>query len=83
MSTFDQELQAMPEERDFAGGSRGRHVRAYRAGHTVRVRKSDGTLTECHFTLQDGAVLIDPDLTARFPDSEGVNQALRAVLAKG
>lgn len=83
MNTPDPELDAMPQECDFSAGARGRHVQAYRAGQTVRVRKSDGTVTECHFTLHEGAVLIDPDLRERFPDSEAVNQALRALLAKG
>jgi hypothetical protein len=73
----------MRAEYDFTGGVRGKHVRDYRAGHTVRVHKADGTVEERHFALEDGAVIIDPDLRERFPDSESVNRALRSVLAHG
>ena len=49
----------------------------------VRVTKADGTVEERHFTIEDGAVMLDPDLRARFPDSESVNRALRTLVANG
>jgi hypothetical protein len=52
----------MKEEYDFSRGVRGKHYRAYRTGHTVRVTKEDGTVEERHFTLADGAIMVDPDL---------------------
>jgi len=70
----------MCEEYDFSRGTRGKHYRAYRAGHTVRVTNEDGTIEERHFSLEDGAVMLDPDLRARFPDSESVNKALRTLV---
>jgi hypothetical protein len=69
------------EEYDFSQGVRGKHFSAYRTGHIVQVRNSDGSVAEHHFTLEDGAVMIDPDLKARFPDSESVNNALRSLVA--
>jgi hypothetical protein len=30
-------------EYDFSGGVRGKHYKAYRAGHTVKIHKSDGS----------------------------------------
>ena len=36
----------MREEYDFSQGVRGKHYRAYRAGHVVRVRKSDGSIEQ-------------------------------------
>jgi len=72
----------MREEYDFSKGVRGKHYRAYREGHTVRVTKVDGTVDERHFSLEDGAVMLDPDLRSRFPDSEAVNRALRALVAR-
>jgi len=72
----------MREEYDFSQGVRGKHYRAYRAGHVVRVQKSDGSVEEHHFSLQDGAVMLDPDLKAEFPDSESVNRALRSLVAQ-
>lgn len=82
MSEPDHSNDEMSEEYDFSGGVRGKHYQAYRAGHVVRVRKSDGSIEERHFTLQDGAVMLDPDLKIRFPDSESVNKALRSFVAQ-
>ncbi len=72
----------MQPEYDFSLGVRGKHFQDYRAGHVVRITKSDGSIQESHFTLADGAVMIDPDLHAKFPTSEAVNQALRSLIAK-
>ena len=83
MNESDDDTMEMREEYDFSEGARGKHYRAYRAGHTVRVAKADGTVEERHFTLEDGAVMLDPDLKARFPDSESVNKALRTLVAHG
>jgi len=83
MSEPDHNTDEMREEYDFSQGVRGKHYRAYRAGHFVRVRKSDGTVEERHFTLQDGAVMLAPDLKVQFSDSESVNRALRSLVAQG
>jgi hypothetical protein len=72
----------MRDEYDFSQGTRGKHYRAYREGHVVRVRKQNGGIEEHHFTLEDGAVMLDPDVRARFPDSESVNRALRSLMSK-
>jgi len=73
----------MRPEYDFSHGARGKYARAYRAGHTVRIRQANGMSEERRFSLEDGAVMLDPDLRARFPDSEAVNRALRSLLAHG
>ena len=83
MVESDENADEMREEYDFSKGVRGKHYRAYRAGHVVRVGKSDGSIEERHFTLEDGAVMLDPDLKARFPDSESVNRALRSLITQG
>ena len=76
---------AMHEERlpeyDFSGGVRGKHYRAYREGHTVKIHKADGSTEVQYFTLEDGAVMLEPDVREYFPDSEAVNDALRSVIA--
>lgn len=74
----DRELE-MRDEYDFRGAQRAEHHRAYREGHLVRVFKADGTVETKHFTLAEGAVMLDPDVRAMFPDSEAVNRALRAL----
>jgi hypothetical protein len=71
----------MREEYDFSGGVRGKHYKAYREGHTVRIHKDDGTTSVQYFTQEDGAVILDPDVKAHFPDSESVNRALRSLIS--
>ena len=83
MNKPDDNTMEMRAEYDFSQGVRGKHYRAYRAGHTVQVTKKDGTVEERHFTMEDGAVMLDPDLKVRFPDSESVNRALRTLVAHG
>lgn len=79
MNQNDPNPEDMAEEVRFSSAVRGKHVQSYRAGHRVRVLHEDGTVQEQHFTLEDGAVMIDPDLRAKFPDSESVNRALRSI----
>ncbi len=70
----------MLPEYDFSGGVRGKHYKAYRRGHTVRIRKADGSVAVQHFTPEEGAVILEPDVREYFPDSESVNNALRSLI---
>jgi hypothetical protein len=79
-SAGDTEHSDMRNEYDFSKGVRGKHYRQYRKGHTVRVRKANGTVSVQYFTQQEGAVMLDPDVKARFPNSRSVNRALRALI---
>lgn len=72
----------MRKEYDFTGGVKGKHYKSYRMGHTVNVRKKDGTESVQYFTQEDGAIMLDPDVKALFPDSESVNRALRSLIPK-
>ncbi len=76
----DKNTDEMKREYDFSGGVRGKHYRAYRAGHRVRITRKDGSVEEHRFTLEDGAIVLDPDLRSRFPNSDSVNQALRSLV---
>jgi uncharacterized protein DUF3606 len=67
-------------EYDFSGGIRGKHAKEYQRGHTVNVRKNDGTASVQHYTLADGAVLLAPDVRKYFGDSDSVNDALRSLI---
>ena len=71
------EPEMLPEY-NFNGkqGVRGKYDQAYRQGHTVKITEEDGTVTTQYFTLEEGAVLLLPDIRKYFPDSESVNQAL-------
>ena len=73
---------ALPEY-DFRGkkGIRGKYYRAYRQGHTVRIYEADGTVSVQYFTLADGAVMLEPDVRAYFPNSDAVNKTLRSLIA--
>lgn len=74
------EVKEMQAEYDFSKGVRGKHHSEYYDGHTVRVCKPDGTVMEQHFTLEEGAVLLDQDVREYFPDSRSVNEALRSLI---
>ena len=75
------EQDDMRAEYDFSEGVRGKHYQAYRQGHTVKMHQADGTVVVQHFTLEDGAVFLEPDVRAYFPDAEAVNSALRGLIA--
>ena len=85
MKTTTPNLQTteMLPEYDLTGktGVRGKYYRAYQQGHAVRITKADGAIDIQYFTLQEGAVLLEPDVREYFPDSEAVNHALRALIA--
>jgi hypothetical protein len=46
---------------------RGKYYRAYQQGHAVRITKADGAIDIQYFTLQEGAVLLEPDVREVFP----------------
>jgi len=75
-----QEDSDMLPEYNFKGGIRGKHYEAYRKGHIVKIHKADGQIVEQYFTLEDGAVMLEPDVREYFPDSEAVNKALRFLI---
>ena len=74
-----QGLEMLPEY-DFRAGVRGKHHESYRKGHKVRIHRENGTIIEQHFTLEDGAVMLESDVKEYFPDSESVNKALRSLI---
>jgi hypothetical protein len=70
----------MLSEYDFSSGVRRKHYREYRSGYQVTIHKTDGTTETRDFALPEGAVVLDPDVRAYFPDSETVNHTLRALI---
>ena len=79
-SQHEEDNKMLPEY-DFRGGVRGKHYKAYWQGHTVKIHKADGTTEVHHFTLEDGAVVLAPDVREFFPDSETVNKTLRSLIS--
>lgn len=73
--------EEMQPEYDFSKGVRGKHHRAYQQGHRVKVEMADGSVVEQHFTLEEGAVMLEPDVREYFKDSESVNRALRVLIS--
>lgn len=71
----------MRSEYDFSGGVRGKHYQAYRQGHTVKIHQTDGNVVVQYFSLEDGAIFLEPDVREYFPDAEAVNNALRGLIA--
>lgn len=74
------EKSEMLPEYDFSGGVRGKHYKAYRKGHEVKIQKTDGTTTVQCFKLEEGAVMLESDVRKYFPDSDAVNKALRSLI---
>ena len=74
----------MRSEYDFSnmkGAVRGKYYKAYRAGHNVVIHKADGTASVQYFKLEEGAVMLEPDVRKYFSSSESVNKALRSLIA--
>ena len=71
----------MRTEYDFSDGVRGKHHKAYRQGHSVKIEKRDGSTEVHYFTPADGSIMLDPDVKQHFPNSESVNKALRSLIA--
>jgi hypothetical protein len=70
----------MRAEYDFTGGVRGKHYGAMQAGYTITTHKADGTTVVKDVMPKKGAVVLEPDIRAYFPDSESVNRALRCLI---
>ena len=74
-------VEEMRAEYDFSGGVHGKHADAYQQGHTVTIYKKDGTTIIQNFKLEEGAVILEPDVREYFPDAESVNNALRTLIS--
>ncbi len=74
-----EDIDMLPEY-DFSGGVRGKHYKAYRKGHTVKIHKSDGTVSIQYFQPGEGSVLLEPEVRKYFPDADAVNNALRCLI---
>ncbi len=73
----------MKAEYDFSnmkGAVRGKYHKAYRAGHKVEIHQNDGTVSVQYFKLEEGSVMLEPDVKKYFPNSESVNKALRSLI---
>lgn len=74
----------MRSEYDFSsmkGAVRGKYYKAYRSGHKVEIHQADGRTSVQYFKLEEGAVMLAPDVRKYFPNSEAVNNALRSLIA--
>ena len=76
-------VEDMKQEYEFSamkGGVRGKYYEAYHKGHKVVIHKEDSTDSVQYFTLEDGAVMLEPEIRKYFPDSAAVNKALRSII---
>ena len=78
----DERDKTMRSEYDFSEGVRGRHFKAYRAGHTVEITTQDGSIETHRFNQDHGSIMLDPDVKRHFHDSESVNKALRSLITE-
>ncbi len=70
----------MRPEYDFSQGVRGKHYRAMQQGYTITIHQADGTTVVKEIQAPPGAVILEEDVRAYFPDSNAVNEALRALI---
>jgi hypothetical protein len=76
-------IEDMRPEYDFSdmkGAVRGKFCKEYRKGHKVIVHKEDGADSVQYFKIEDGAVILEPDVKKYFPTSDAVNKALRSLI---
>lgn len=62
------------------GGARGKHYKAMQAGYTITIHEADGTTVVKEVMPKEGAVVLEPDVRAYFPNSESVNKTLRCLI---
>ena len=74
------ETNNMGTEYDFRKGVRGKHYKAMEAGYPITVHKADGTTIVKDVMPKEGAVILEPDVRAYFPDSKSVNRTLRYLM---
>jgi hypothetical protein len=65
---------------DFRRGARGKHSKAMQAGYTITIHKADGTTMVKDVMPKEGAVVLEPEVQAYFPDSDSVNRTLRCLI---
>lgn len=74
------EDNAMRPEYDFRRGMRGKHYKSMQAGYTITTHKADGTTIVKDVIPKEGAIVLEPDIQAYFPDSKSVNRTLRCLI---
>lgn len=77
MGKHDDDMRA---EYDFSKGVRGKHYRSMQNGYTITIRQADGTLLVQEVKAPQGAVILEPDVQAFFPDADSVNKTLRTLI---
>jgi hypothetical protein len=70
----------MRPEYDFRGAVRGKFYKPLHKGYSVTIHKEDGSTVIEHYKLIDGAIMLQPDVRAYFPDSDAVNKTLRSLI---
>ena len=70
----------MRAEYSFTGGVRGKYYKAMQVGYMITIHKADGTTVVKDVMPKKGAVVLEPDIRAYFPDTESVNKVLRCLI---
>ena len=80
----EREAEEMPAEYDFSRfpkGVRGKYFQRMQEGHSVEIRREDGTIEVHHYHPLENSVVLDRDVRDFFSDAETVNRALRGLIA--
>lgn len=74
------ELRSEYDLAQLKGRVRGKYAESFASGYSVIIHHPNGTKTVQKFQPPRGSVVLDPDMLPYFPDSQAVNQALRALV---
>ena len=79
-SELEDNLREEYDLSDLKNPVRGKYAQRYKQGYSITINHEDGTKTIEHFSPQNDAIILDPDVKKYFPDSEAVNSTLRSLI---
>jgi hypothetical protein len=79
--SIKEELKSKYDFSSMKGAVRGKFYKAYQSGHKVEIHQEDGSTLIHYFKLEEGAVMLEPDVKKYFPNSDAVNKTLRSLIA--
>ena len=77
----EQHDEMIEEGYDFSRGVRGKHYRKMREGYQITIYQEDGGTVVKEYLMPPTAVVLEPDVFTRFPNSDAVNKALRRLMS--
>ncbi|EIC23703.1 hypothetical protein [Thiorhodovibrio frisius] len=77
----EQHDEMIKEGYEFSRGVWGKHYRKMREGYQITIHQKDGGTVVKEYLMPPTAVVLEPDVFTRFPNSDAVNEALRRLMS--